>query len=241
MGLFFDLAKDLIADSAADIAKKVATEKGKKIALGAGVAAATGIGAAATGALLNKKRKATSPALAPPVLPQGNMPPAVPLYTSSALPSIPQATGRPAPPVPPKFSFYAMIEDVQRGPYNEVQFKRLVDNGLADADTLVWKEGMDDWLPACEVKMMAKLFPQHQKQVSAPAMPQMPQTGYFVNVNNQRVGPFTVPQLQQFAQTGEFTAQMYVWCEGMAQWQEASSVAELEGLFAPQMPTMPQV
>ena len=241
MGLFFDLAKDLIADSASDLAKKVTTEKAKKIALGAGVAAATGIGAAATGALLNKKRKATSPAPAPPVLPQGNMPPAVPLYTSPALPSIPQATGRPAPPVPPKFSFYAMIENVQRGPYNEVQFKRLVDNGLADADTLVWKEGMDDWLPACEVKMMAKLFPQHQKQASAPAMPQMPQTGYFVNVNNQRVGPFTVPQLQQFAQAGEFTAQMYVWCEGMAQWQVASSVAELEGLFAPQMPTMPQV
>ena len=240
MGFLFDIAKDLIADSAADIAKKVATEKGKKIALGAGVAAATGIGAAATGALLNKKRKATSPAPAPPVLPQGNMPPAVPLYTSPALPSIPQATGRPAPPVPPKFSFYAMIENVQRGPYNEVQFKRLVDNGLADTDTLVWKDGMDDWTPACEVKMMAKLFPQHQKQTSASAMPQMPQTGYFVNVNNQRVGPFTVAQLQQFAQAGEFTAQMYVWCEGMAQWQVASSVAELEGLFAPQMPTMPQ-
>lgn len=239
MGLFFDLAKDLIADSASDLAKKVATEKGKKIALGAGVAAATGIGAAATGALLSKKRKGGSP-----TLPQGGTPPAIPL-TSSAVPvasPVPsQAATRQGPPSPPTFSFYAMIENVQRGPYNEVQFKRLVDNGLADADTLVWKEGMDDWAPACEVKMMAKMFPQHQKQTSASTMPQMPQTGYYVNVNNQRVGPFTVPQLQQFAQAGEFTAQMYVWCEGMAQWQVASSVAELEGLFAPQMPTMPQV
>lgn len=240
MGLLFDLAKDLIADSASDLAKKVATEKGKKIAIGAGVAAATGLGAAATGAMLSKRRKG-----GPPELPQGGTPPPIPLI-SSQTPSAasqprPQAPSRPAPPVPPTFSFYAMIENVQRGPYNEAQFKRLVDNGLADADTLVWKEGMNDWLPACEVKMMAKLFPQHQKQASAPAMPQMPQTGYFVNVNNQRVGPFTVPQLQQFAQAGEFTAQMYVWCEGMAQWQVASSVAELEGLFAPQMPTMPQV
>ena len=237
MGFLFDIAKDLITDSAADIAKKVATEKGKKIALGAGVAAATGIGAAATGALLSKKRRS-----GPPAMPQGGTPPALP-FTSTAVPVAPpvpsQAATRPGPPSPPTFSFYAMIENVQRGPYNEVQFKRLVDNGLADADPLVWKQGMDDWAPACEVKMMAKLFPQHQKQTPASAMPQMPQTGYYVNVNNQQVGPFAVQQLQQFAQTGEFKQDMFVWREGMPQWQAAGTVQELSQLFGPAMPQMP--
>lgn len=237
MGLF-DLAKDLIADSAGEIAKRVVTEKGKRIALGAGVAAATGIGAAATGALLGKKRKGA--ATAPPALPQGNTPPAVPLYSSpSAHPATPPVPVRSGPPAPPTFSFYAMIENVQRGPYNEMQFKRLIENKLADAQTLVWKEGMDEWQPACEVKMMAKFFPK-QQQVSA-AMPNMPKTGYFVNVNNQQVGPFTVQQLQQFAQAGEFTQQMFVWREGMTQWQTAGSVQELAALFSTQMPSMPQM
>ena len=229
MGLIFDLAGDLISDSASELAKKVATKTGKKIALGAGVAAATGLGAAATGALLNKKRKEAVPP--------------VPQNEFAQIPKIPEAVQQPAtcpaPPAPPTFSFYAMIENVQRGPYNEVQFKRLVDNGLADAQTLVWQDGMDEWKPASEVKMMLKIFPK-QQQVT-PTMPQMQETGYFVNVNNQRVGPFTVQQLQQFAQVGEFTQQMYVWQEGMSQWQTAGSVAELASMFAPQMPTMPQI
>ncbi len=238
MGFLFDL----IADSASELAKKAATEKGKKIAMGAGIAAATGIGAAATGALLKKKRKgAQQPEPQQPEPQQQAIPPSS--YQQHGVaqisPAVQQVATRPGPPVPPSFSFYAMIENVQRGPYNEMQFKRLVDNDLANAETLVWQEGMDEWKPACEVKMMQKIFPQFQQ--AAPAMPQMQQSGYFVSVNNQSVGPFTIQQLQQFAQTGDFKQDMFVWREGMAQWQVAGSVVELASIFAPQMPTMPHL
>ncbi len=69
--------------------------------------------------------------------------------------------------------------------------------------------------------------------------PAMPQSMYFVNINNQQAGPFTVEQLTQMAASGEITAQNYVWKQGMPQWVHAGQVAELQNIFAPAMPPMP--
>ena len=71
--------------------------------------------------------------------------------------------------------------------------------------------------------------------------PPMPTTQYFVAVNGQQSGPFTIPQLQQFAQAGQFTMQSLVWKQGMAGWEAAGNVAELAQLFAPAMPPVPPV
>lgn len=69
--------------------------------------------------------------------------------------------------------------------------------------------------------------------------PTMPQSMYFVNINNQQAGPFSVQQLMQMAQSGQVTAQSYVWKQGMPQWVHAGQVAELQNIFAPTMPQMP--
>jgi len=236
MGILKSLAKDLLADTIVDNIPSVSLKKhGKKIAAGAGIAAAAGL----TGAMLG--RKTSQSGMAPAAQVPEDVPP-LPAQSAAAVPSLPSG-----PPAPPAFSFYAMIEGKQRGPYDELQFKRLVENDLASASTLVWKEGMSDWMPAGEVKMMASIFPQRPQVAAAPpapaapAMPQMPQRAYYVNLNNQQVGPFNVQQLQHFAQTGEFTQQMFVWCEGMPQWLAAGAVPELAGIFGPAMPQMPNV
>ena len=70
--------------------------------------------------------------------------------------------------------------------------------------------------------------------------PAMPQSMYFVNINNQQAGPFPIQQLMQMAQSGQLTAQSYVWKQGMPQWEHAGQVQELQNLFAPAMPPMPQ-
>ena len=69
--------------------------------------------------------------------------------------------------------------------------------------------------------------------------PAMPQSLYFVNINNQQAGPFSVQQLMQMAQSGQVTAQNYVWKQGMPQWVHAGQVQELQKIFATAMPTMP--
>ena len=84
--------------------------------------------------------------------------------------------------------------------------------------------------------------------MSAPQMPGMkqatPQVSYMIGVNGQQAGPFDWNQLQQLVGQGQLTQQTYVWKQGMANWEFAGQVQELQPLFAsaaPSMPGMPPV
>ena len=89
--------------------------------------------------------------------------------------------------------------------------------------------------------------PQMPGMGAAPHMPgmgmkQTPQVSYMIGVNGQQAGPFDWNQLQQLVQQGQLTQQTYVWKQGMANWEFAGQVQELQPLFmntAPQMPGMP--
>ena len=92
--------------------------------------------------------------------------------------------------------------------------------------------------------------PQMPSMGAAPQMPGMgmkqavPQVSYMIGVNGQQAGPFDWNQLQQLVQQGQLTQQTYVWKQGMANWEFAGQVQELQPLFmnaAPQMPGMPPV
>ncbi|MDO5497479.1 MAG: DUF4339 domain-containing protein [Alistipes sp.] len=85
--------------------------------------------------------------------------------------------------------------------------------------------------------MMNNMGGQMQQQMNTP--PPAPQSQYFVAVNGQQSGPFSIPQLQQLAQQGQINAQTMVWKQGMAGWDAAGNVAELAQLFAPATPPTP--
>ncbi len=82
--------------------------------------------------------------------------------------------------------------------------------------------------------MMAGMGQTMQNAMNTP--PPMPTTQYYVGVNGQQAGPFSMPQLTQLAQNGQLTQQSLVWKQGMAGWEQAGSVAELSSLFAPSTP-----
>lgn len=92
----------------------------------------------------------------------------------------------------------------------------------------------------------APQMPGQKGMGGAPQMPGMgaaiPQVQYFIGINGQQYGPCDWNKLQQLVQQGQLTQQSYVWKNGMAQWEFAGNVAELDPLFqgtAPQMPGMP--
>jgi len=64
-----------------------------------------------------------------------------------ALPQIPQET-----------VWYLVIDNVQAGPFNEEALKQIIDNNLIKPETLVWKSGMRQWMPASSVPELNKLF-----------------------------------------------------------------------------------
>jgi hypothetical protein len=69
--------------------------------------------------------------------------------------------------------------------------------------------------------------------------PPIPVVQYNVAVNGQTTGPFSMEQLAQLVQAGQFTPQSQVWKQGMPGWAAAGTVAELAPLFAQTAPPPP--
>lgn len=89
--------------------------------------------------------------------------------------------------------------------------------------------------------MMNQMGGQMQQGMNTP--PPLPTSQYYVAINGQQSGPFTIQQLQQLVAQGQLSASSLVWKQGMGGWAAANSVDELASLFAtltppPLPPTM---
>jgi membrane protease subunit (stomatin/prohibitin family) len=69
--------------------------------------------------------------------------------------------------------------------------------------------------------------------------PPPPIIAYHVSLNGQQTGPYTIEQLKQYSQSGQFTKNHHVWKDGMAGWELASNVAEINGIFQAVPPPPP--
>ena len=69
--------------------------------------------------------------------------------------------------------------------------------------------------------------------------PPVPVVAYHVAINGQAAGPFDLGTLQQMATAGQFTAASLVWKAGMAEWAQAETVEELNGVLSNIIPPIP--
>lgn len=72
---------------------------------------------------------------------------------------------------------------------------------------------------------------QYANSVATPPPP--PSVIYYIAVNGQTQGPYTLDQLRQLASAGMIDPQTYVWTEGMVNWQAASTIPAVSQIFAP--------
>lgn len=82
--------------------------------------------------------------------------------------------------------------------------------------------------------MMSGMGQQMQQAINTP--PPIPNVQYHIAINGAQSGPFNMQQLAAMAASGQINMQTYVWKQGMAQWELAGNVAELQALFAPPPP-----
>ena len=74
------------------------------------------------------------------------------------------------PPMPQALQVYVYLNNAQAGPYDMPVLQQLVQQGVLQPATLVWKTGMPQWAPANTVPELANLF------APAPPMPPTPPT-----------------------------------------------------------------
>jgi membrane protease subunit (stomatin/prohibitin family) len=81
----------------------------------------------------------------------------------------------------------------------------------------------------------------NQKNQNQSTPPPPPGSAIFVLVNNKQEGPFNVEQLKSFIQNGQITKETLAWKEGMAQWDIAENLPQINQLFGtPPPPPPPQ-
>ncbi len=68
--------------------------------------------------------------------------------------------------------------------------------------------------------------------------PPIPTVSYYVAINGQAQGAFSIEVLKQMQQNGQLTKETLVWKQGMANWEKAGSMADLQALFV-DMPPIP--
>ena len=78
---------------------------------------------------------------------------------------------------------------------------------------------------------------QNNQNHSKPPPP--PGSSIFVLVNNKQEGPFNLGQLKTFIQNGQITKETFAWKEGMAQWDKAENLPEINQLFGSSTPPPP--
>lgn len=70
-----------------------------------------------------------------------------------------QMTGAPTPPPPPILSqYHILVNNVQQGPYSVQQLQQLVQQGVFNAQTYVWKQGMTEWQTAASCAELSGMF-----------------------------------------------------------------------------------
>jgi membrane protease subunit (stomatin/prohibitin family) len=81
---------------------------------------------------------------------------------------------------------------------------------------------------------------QNQNNNNSGAPPIPGPVSFFVAVNGQQQGPFTLPSLQQMVSAGTFNRESLVWKQGMSNWLKAGEVSELSSLFGGTPPPIPK-
>jgi len=70
-----------------------------------------------------------------------------------------QTSSQQAPPPIPEIEHYYIVSNGKKaGPFNMAAIAENIKNGTINADTFVWKAGMNDWQPAKEVRVIASLL-----------------------------------------------------------------------------------
>lgn len=80
-----------------------------------------------------------------------------------------QAPGAAPPPIPQRVSFFVAVNGQQAGPFDVATLQNQVAAGQLTRESLVWKQGMQQWTAAGEVPELAGLFQQAPPPIPPPA------------------------------------------------------------------------
>ncbi len=138
---------------------------------------------------------------------------------------------RSEPSVEPADLWYYGDGEQRNGPVSMKDLANFAASGQIQSDSLVWKPGMADWIPAGKVDGLFALQP--EPSVEPPDL-------WYYGDGEQRHGPVSLHDLRRLALAGQLQPSDLVWRQGMAEWAAA---ADVDGLLpaGPATCSLPEV
>jgi len=131
----------------------------------------------------------------------------------------PQRPQQPA--LPERVDWFFAAGREKRGPLTMDELGTLLASGEIPPESLVWRAGMENWLPASELDELSRWMPRRP-----PDLPVSERQWFYVAFQ-QRVGPVPESHLKAWLASGQLPWDISVWREGLDQWLPASSIPEL--------------
>jgi RsiW-degrading membrane proteinase PrsW (M82 family) len=140
--------------------------------------------------------------------------------------------------------WFYLTDGVQGGPVDLVALGSLAAGGTVRAASLMWREGMADWIPASAAcpelfAPKAEASPPTVALVAPDPAPAPQKVDWFYLVGDAQKGPAEIVRLQELGRTGEITRATLVWKEGLPGWGPAGDIPELAALLPAAPPTPP--
>ncbi|MDR0558171.1 MAG: DUF4339 domain-containing protein [Treponema sp.] len=125
--------------------------------------------------------------------------------------------------------FFILVDGQPAGPLSIENLKQQIEKRQLARNSLVWKEGMQQWVAAEILPELASVFP----VIPPPPPPQDNHSSlrYYVAVNGYPDGPYTTDELRQKLQMGQIGQRTLIWKEDMPQWAAMSALPEFASLF----------
>ena len=122
---------------------------------------------------------------------------------------------------------------------DKINMQTLTQKKIAESiQTAAGNEGIGGMGTGLGVGMgMGKMMTEAFSNTNVPPPP--PGQQFFIAVNGQQTGPFSMEQMAQMATGGSLKRESQVWKAGMAQWAKADSVGELSSMFSSMPPPPP--
>lgn len=98
--------------------------------------------------------------------------------------------------------------------------------------------GLEMGMGFAMANQMGQMFNnQNQQNQSPPPIPGVAQ--YYIAVNGQQQGPYSMQTIQQMIQNGSIAKETLIWKQGMSAWTKAGDVSEVNSFFAAVPPPLP--
>lgn len=141
--------------------------------------------------------------------------------------------------------WFVVVDERLLGPVSGKEIALWVNGGEVSLASYLWQEGFSDWQRIYDVKDFEPLLPSapsptlmaqaRSKMASLsegptkmPPPPGTEQRIWFAYINNSQYGPFSESEIRLMAEAGRVNDQTYLWKKGMADWQLATAIQEIQ-------------